>query len=304
MKITTKKEEQNYLNHVKLAIRDRMSTIRDKAKSKSKEMAEYKEYLRENKDEKAILHQSIGFTATTGKTQVALLEKLNRLMQNPYFGRINFEHNNREKTIYIGVSNFIAEQDMKKTNLIYDWRAPISSMFYDFGIGNAMYNSPSGEVFGKINLKRQYKIRKGKMLYMLDTSEHIYDELLQRELSLQSNEKMKSIVATIQREQNKIIRDETSKTLIIQGVAGSGKTSIALHRVAFKLYKFKDTISSKNILILSPNKVFSNYIANVLPELGEENIPEKTIIELVEDFLDYKYTVQSLFERVAILLKE
>lgn len=302
MKINTEKEEQNHLAHVKSAIQKRIDSIKVELKQQSKKMAGYKEYLRENKNEKSILYSSVGLTATTGETQIAFLNKLSRLRQNPYFGRIDFDPDNQEKTIYIGINNFVSEEMKDKKNLIYDWRAPISSMFYEFGIGNAVYNSPSGKITGKINLKRQYKIRNGKMLFMLDTSEHIYDELLQKELSLSSDKKMKGIIATIQKEQNTIIRDKNFRTLIIQGVAGSGKTSIALHRVAFLFYTFKDTISSKDVLILSPNKVFSDYISNVLPELGEENIPEKNIVEIVNEFLDYQFTIQPFFEQVSQLL--
>ena len=302
MKIKTEQDEQKHLQEVKTVISDKMKSIRHRVQKSADEMAEYKEYLRENKDEKAILHQSLSNTATSGETSVALLKQLNRLHRSPYFGRIDFQPTitDNEEIVYIGICNFIDEES--KTNLIFDWRAPISSMFYDFEKGNAFYEAPSGTVSGSINLKRQYKIRNGEMEFMLDTSAHIYDELLQKELSLKADEKMKSIIATIQKDQNAIIRNESSNTLIIQGVAGSGKTSIALHRVAFMLYRFRDTITSANILILSPNKVFSDYISNVLPELGEENIPEKTIIELINEFLEYQYVVQSLFAQVSLLL--
>lgn len=302
MNIKTEQDEQKRLQEVKTAISDKMKNIRHRVQKSSDEMVEYKEYLRENKDEKAILYQSLSNTATSGEASVALLKQLNRLHRSPYFGRIDFQPTitDTEEIVYIGICNFIDEES--KTNLIFDWRAPISSMFYDFEKGNAFYEAPSGTVSGNINLKRQYKIRNGEMEFMLDTSAHIYDELLQKELSLKADEKMKSIIATIQKDQNAIIRNESSNTLIIQGVAGSGKTSIALHRVAFMLYRFRDTITSTNILILSPNKVFSDYISNVLPELGEENIPEKTVIELINEFLEYQYVVQSLFLQVSLLL--
>ncbi|WP_187774839.1 HelD family protein [Pedobacter sp. BS3] len=302
MKINTEQDEQKHLQEVKTAISDKIKSIRHRLQKSSDEMAEYKEYLRENKDEKAILHQSVSNTAISGEASVALLKQLNRLYHSPYFGRIDFQPitKDNEEIVYIGICNFIDEES--KINLMFDWRAPISSMFYDFEKGNALYEAPSGTVAGNINLKRQYKIRNGEMEFMLDTSAHIYDELLQKELSLKADEKMKSIIATIQKDQNAIIRNESSNTLIIQGVAGSGKTSIALHRVAFMLYRFRETITSANILILSPNKVFSDYISNVLPELGEENIPEKTIVELINDFLEYQYVVQSLFAQVSFLL--
>ena len=135
-------------------------------------------------------------------------------------------------------------------------------------------------VSGDILLKRQFRIRKGEMQYMIDSDVTIQDDVLQKELNQASSSKMKNIVATIQREQNAIIRNEEAENLIIQGVAGSGKTSIALHRIAFLLYKFKNTISSTDMLIISPNKVFASYISNVLPELGEETIEETSLEEI------------------------
>lgn len=156
--------------------------------------------------------------------------------------------------------------------LIFDWRTPIASMFYDCEIGPAGYDAPVGRVEGLLSRKRQFKIRHGMMEYALESAVNIQDDILQRELSHTSDEKMKSIIASIQKEQNQVIRNESAKTLIIQGVAGSGKTSIALHRIAFLLYRFKDRLSAKNVTILSPNKVFGDYISNVLPELGEEQI--------------------------------
>src|SRR5690606_7905951 len=133
----------------------------------------------------------------------------------------------------------------------------------------------------------------GKMEFMIENDLNVHDEVLQEELSKSADERMKTIVATIQRDQNAVIRNESSPVLIIQGVAGSGKTSIALHRIAFLLYRYRDTIAAKNILIISPNKVFADYISNVLPELGEEHIPETGMEELAEDLLEGKFRFQT-----------
>ena len=130
-------------------------------------------------------------------------------------------------------------------------------MFYDYESDEATYSSPSGEVHGKISLKRQYRIRKGKMEYMIESSVTVHDDILQKELCSNADDKMRNIVTTIQREQNRIIRNEDTPVLIIQGVAGSGKTSIALHRIAYLLYAQKGKIASRDILIISPNKVLS-----------------------------------------------
>ena len=176
-------------------------------------------------------------------------------------------------------------------------------MFYDFELGPAWYDTPGGKVEGEIRLKRQYRIRDGRMEFMIENDVNIHDEILQKELSKAADDKMKTIVATIQRDQNAVIRNESSSVMIIQGVAGSGKTSIALHRIAFLLYRFRDSIASKDILIISPNKVFADYISNVLPELGEEQIPQMEIDELAQDLLENKFRFQSFFQQVALLLE-
>jgi DNA helicase-2/ATP-dependent DNA helicase PcrA len=155
-----------------------------------------------------------------------------------------------------------------------------------------------------MELKRQFRIRNGEMEYMLDSDITIQDDVLQKELNQATSGKMKNIVATIQREQNAIIRNEEARHLIIQGVAGSGKTSIALHRIAFMLYRFKETISSNDILIISPNKVFANYISNVLPELGEETVEETSLEEIADELFEYQIKFQSFFDQVSELLEK
>ena len=177
-------------------------------------------------------------------------------------------------------------------------------MFYDYELGKAVYTSPTGEINGDISLKRQYRIRKGKMEYMIESSLTVHDEILQKELSSNADDKMKNIVTTIQREQNRIIRNEEAHVLIIQGVAGSGKTSIALHRIAYLFYTLKGNISSKDILIISPNKVFGDYISNVLPELGEESVPETSMEQILSGVLENKYKYQNFFEQITELLEK
>lgn len=176
--------------------------------------------------------------------------------------------------------------------------------FMTYESGEATYSSPSGEVHGEISLKRQYRIRKGKMEYMIESSVTVHDDILQKELCSNADDKMKNIVMTIQREQNRIIRNEDTPVLIIQGVAGSGKTSIALHRIAYLLYTQKGKISSKDILIISPNKVFADYISNVLPELGETTVPETSMEQILSTVLDNKYKFQNFFGQVSELLEK
>lgn len=214
-----------------------------------------------------------------------LVDKYENMISYPYFARMDFKEDGIENVekCYIGISNLVNEDfDF----IIYDWRAPISSMFYDYEIGNAYYKCPDGIINGKISMKRQYKISNGKIDYMFDSNIKIDDEVLQDILSKSSDNKMKAIVTTIQREQNKAIRNEKYKNLIVQGPAGSGKTSVALHRIAYLLYKHRDIITAKNIVIFSPNNIFNDYISNVLPQLGEDNMLQTTFKEYMHKVLE------------------
>lgn len=240
-----------------------------------------------------------------GESVINKHKRLTKILAIPYFGRIDFlekKENSKVMPIYIGIHTFYDPES--RATLIHDWRAPVSSMFYDHELGEAGYRSPSGEIKGVISLKRQYRIRGGKMEFMIESALTVHDDILQKELSSNADDKMKNIVATIQREQNRIIRNEDIRTLIIQGVAGSGKTSIALHRIAYLLYTFRDSISSKDILIISPNKVFSDYISNVLPELGEETVPETSMEQILSGVLEHKYKYQTYFGLVNELLEK
>lgn len=220
------------------------------------------------------------------------IKKYKSMIKCPYFGRFDFKEDNfeDEDKIYIGLHNLM---DSKTNDIyVYDWRAPISSIFYRKEIGDASYISPKGEITGKVSLKRQYKIEKSQLKYFFDSSITINDEVLQDVLSRNSSSKMKNIVETIQKEQDIIIRDTDNELLIVQGVAGSGKTSIALHRIAFLLYTGLK-LSSNNIIIISPNSIFSNYISNVLPELGEENVIETTYDEIIKKAFGNNFKIEN-----------
>ena len=238
---------------------------------------------------------------THGQTHKQL-KHLDRLKKSPYFGRIDF-HEEGEKTadqIYIGVGSLMDEHD--EQFLIYDWRAPISSLYYDFSPGEAAYNTPSGMIEGTMELKRQFIIKEGQLKGMFDTGVTIGDTLLQEVLGGNANTQMKSIVATIQREQNHIIRNERSKFLIVQGVAGSGKTSAALQRVAYLLYRYRNTLSSDNIMLFSPNPLFNSYVATVLPELGEENMEQTTYQQYLLTRLGKQFHVEDPFSQMEYTL--
>ena len=202
-------------------------------------------------------------------------KKLQKILRSPYFGRIDFRVSQEDaaKRYYIGTFSLITDDNRV---LVYDWRAPVSGMFYDNEIGEASFTTPGGVVEGELVRKRQYKIENGKLVYSFDSSVKIDDEMLQQMLAGHADGRMRSIVTTIQREQNRAIRNESYKHLIVQGAAGSGKTSVALHRIAYLLFRHRDTITAENIIIFSPNTVFSDYISNVLPELGEANMLQTT----------------------------
>ncbi|MEJ1239968.1 3'-5' exonuclease [Chryseolinea sp. T2] len=303
----TEQSEREYLGEIREKLMLSVQLVDDNVKQFSEELRQKKQYIHEHQsgmDEADIVAagQSIDRIAFTGESVVERRRKLMKLMDSPYFGRIDFTpQRGKTNAVYIGLHSYASE--VGRSNLIYDWRAPVSSLFYDYELGEASYQTPSGQIKGEISVKRQYRIRDGKMEFMIENAVNIQDEILQRELSKSADDKMKNIVATIQRDQNAVIRNDTSKVMIIQGVAGSGKTSIALHRIAFLLYRFRDTITAKDILIISPNKVFASYISNVLPELGEETIPETGMEELASELLDHKYPFQSFFEQVTEILE-
>ena len=211
--------------------------------------------------------------------KILLLEKM---IKSPYFARIDFKFDDEDEfeKIYIGRSS------LRKNNYqemyVYDWRSPIASIFYRFMTGEAFYDAPCGRVTGELNLKRQYEIKNGKLEYFFDSDVQIVDEFLRQLLSQNTTAKMKAIVETIQHEQDVVIRDMENDLLMVQGVAGSGKTSIALHRAAYLMYQGLQTkLSANNIMIISPNSIFEQYISNVLPELGEDNV----ISSVFEDIL-------------------
>lgn len=212
------------------------------------------------------------------------LKKLLRIKDNPYFGRIDFE-SDKNYQVYVGITYLTNEEN---ENLIYDWRSPIASLFYQNDLGNTSYLAPSGKIEGNLTLKRQYVIKNRELLQIIDNSLNITDDLLQQVLATNSSDKMKNIVNTIQEEQNDIIRNLSDKNLIVEGIAGSGKTSVALHRIAYLLYQITN-LQSANILIFSPNDLFSKYISNVLPELGEDNTKETTFSDFQSSYLkEYK----------------
>ena len=222
------------------------------------------------------------------------LATVKRLLRSPYFARIDFqEKGEKPETVYIGLGSF---SDEHGHFLIYDWRAPISSIYYDGGLGKVSYQTPDGTQEATVSLKRQFVLKNGRIETMFDTTETIGDQMLLEVLGEKSDTQMKSIVTTIQREQNQIIRDTDAELLFVQGAAGSGKTSAVLQRVAYLLYRYRGNLKNSQVIMFSPNQLFSDYIGNVLPELGEQNMVQFTYYQYVTRRMP-GMQVQNLFQQ-------
>lgn len=294
------KEEKEYLNYNLKIIREKISELGQVLYDRQEKVMEFKKFIWDTRHDmdptemKTMINASdLEITMMSYKSDY--LQKLYRIQNNPYFGSITFKTDNDENKIYIGITH--VEDEEKEKYLVYDWRAPICSMFYDYELGPAEYLAPGGLIKGEITNKRQFTIKNGKLIRVFDNNINIDDELLQQVLTEEANDKMKNIVNTIQQEQNAIIRNIKDKNLIVQGIAGSGKTSVALHRIAFLLYKIKN-LTSNNVLIFSPNQIFTEYISNVLPELGEANTLQTTFNSFLESNLDEFNNVESFTEFV------
>ena len=205
-----------------------------------------------------------------------------KAIYSPYFGRIDFRRDGRNNNMQVYVGLTTIKEGMNF--YVFDWRTPIASLFYNYSVGEAQYEAPRGIIKGQIDLRRQYKIENGELKRVIESDITIDDEFLQEILANSSSDKMRNIVTTIQQEQNEIIRNRSTNNLVVQGVAGSGKTSVALHRIAYLLYQRKD-LNSDNILIFSPNDIFAEYISDVLPELGEDNVLNTTFSDLSSAYI-------------------
>ena len=290
-------EEKRLAQTISLA-EEQLKQAKEAADKKKSEIIEAKKDVRENTEHGITsLYTSDGFEALVELSQyinpvtdkiidyeeeehkILLLEKM---IKSPYFARIDFKFDDEDEfeKIYIGRSSL--RKNSYQEMYVYDWRSPIASVFYRFMTGEAFYDAPCGRVTGELNLKRQYEIKNGTLEYFFDSDVQIVDEFLRQLLSQNTTAKMKAIVETIQHEQDVVIRDMENDLLMVQGVAGSGKTSIALHRAAYLMYQGLQTkLSANNIMIISPNSIFEQYISNVLPELGEDNV----ISSVFEDIL-------------------
>ena len=287
------KKEQKHLELTTKLLRENISALAQNLYDNEEKQQEFKKYVWDTKAEldptemKTILSNNDKEIVDL-EMQAKYYKKLYKIQNNPYFGKITFEYDEGKKDIYIGLTYLTKNND----NVIYDWRSPISSIFYDYENGKCSYEAPGGTIEGYLHNKRQFTIENSKIKRVFDSKLTIQDEMLQEVLTRKNNDYMKNIVNTIQAEQNAIIRNVEDKNLIVQGIAGSGKTSVALHRIAFLLYKIKNLTSDK-VLIFAPNHIFSEYISNVLPELGEENTKETTFSDFLETYIKEYRDIES-----------
>lgn len=281
--------EKNYLNKTVSLVRKKISKLGQELYDDDSKVLEFKKLIWDTHAEmdptemRNMMAES-DLQVTIMQSKGNYLQRLFRVQNKPYFGSIRFKDNEGEEDIYIGITHV----EDKLNYYVHDWRSPICSMFYDFETGPAYYKAPASIIKGEITRKRQYIIEDAELKNIFDNDLNISDSLLQEVLAEESSDKMKNIVNTIQEEQNKVIRNTEDKNLIVEGIAGSGKTSVALHRIAFLLYRIPN-LTSNNVVVFTPNKVFSEYISNVLPELGEENTYDMTFYDLLcQNINEYK----------------
>ena len=265
---------------------EKLKNIGDKLKHEVSDLAEN---FHDKRSDLSSIYSNLAVIESLERDIAKESKRLNLQKDHPYFARIDFLPKNKKtaQKVYIGIGNLIEDNNL----YVDDWRAPISSMYYDFNLGPASFKIGTTEYSGELQLKRQYKIEDGQLISYFDTDMTINDEILQEILSHNVSVKMKQIVSTIQREQNIIVRKDKAENMLVQGVAGSGKTSIALHRAAYLLYKHRGQIKSNDILIISPNNIFSSYISEVLPQLGEDNLVETTFEQIAR--AELKRPIQS-----------
>ena len=290
-------DENKYLNKTIGKITDLLNSYGVSSEEQDKEIIKHRKFLWDNRNEldEIEINENCGQVALNEQLhakKISRIRTLEKQLSNPYFARIDFKEDGEEsESFYIGLST--VEDEDNFDIFVFDWRSPVANMFYDFEVGPAYYDAPVRRIEGHIEFTRQYNIRNGEIVFMHNSNESLCDEALTSMLSGNATDKMKNIVASIQKEQNDIIRSDDSKILFIQGAAGSGKTSIALHRSAYLLYKHRKNLSADNILIFSPNEVFAEYISDVLPELGESNIRQTTFEIFSKRFLPSNYLYES-----------
>ncbi len=277
--------EESHLSQTKDIIEDIIATKNVDIEDYKTRIVERKRFLWEHQNEfidsdLCSLMNEEDMNVSLVNDDITKVYKLYRSLETPYFSRIDFESDNKKNTYYIGLTGV----DKEYEPVVYDWRAAVANLYYNYGLGESQYESDEGLVLGTTTLKRQFDIRLGNLLSVYDNEVGVNDILLESVLAGNTDLYMRNIVDTIQKEQNDIIRASIGTDLIVEGVAGSGKTSVALHRIAYLLYNQKN-LTNKNVLIFSPSEIFTEYISSVLPELGEENVATTTFKDFAANYI-------------------
>ena len=305
----TQQYELEHLGKVKDKLAAEIKELNAQLGDKQEEIVRMKKYFWENCnefDEFGYEHytnrQMIQNEIDMAEDRMKKRQTYEKLHESPYFACVDFKYagEKEDASYYIGMASFLPKKAF--VPMIFDWRAPISGLFYDYDKGPAEFMTPQGKVHGEITHKLQYKIAKGEMEYFFENDMKIDDDILMKELGTNANARLKSIVATIQKEQNAIIRNENDRILVVQGAAGSGKTSVALHRIAYLLYHKRQELSSDNVMILTPNPIFSDYISQILPELGEDQIVEMSFDEYAKKELEGIARIETAMQQKEYLL--
>ncbi|MCU7356116.1 MULTISPECIES: RNA polymerase recycling motor HelD [Enterococcus] len=305
------KEQQHVTRTIALiyneqkVIKEQQQQLTGKMQAELKEVADYQirggsnESFYESAVEYRQHEQELLLKYHTAESQVKRLKTLYAMAGNPYFARIDFKEGQENKeTLYLGIASL---RDKNQETIVIDWRAPIANLYYEGELGPAFYETDHDRYEVELLLKRQFKIQDGQMLSMVDTSEVINDEFLLEILDEASSSQMKNIVSTIQKAQNRIIRNTTSKVMLIEGIAGSGKTSALLQRIAFLLYRNRKWLADEQVLLFSPNHLFSDYISMVLPSLGESTVPTRTFRSFMDQLLP-QFTIEKEAEQEDVFL--
>lgn len=303
--------EESYLETVIDILHEKIASIDEKMADNDKDIENMHQYFWENYNE----FDEYGYELydNTNAVKARLKEqgdyvrerfRYEKMLYSPYFGRVDFCYEGEEESesYYIGIANLA--KGRARDPYVFDWRAPVSGLFYDYDQGEASFAAPAGIIKGEITRKKQYKIKNGRLIYVLENEMNIDDEILQQALCEHADAKLKNIVTTIQREQNSIIRDSAHRILAVQGCAGSGKTSVALHRIAYLLYHNRKNLTAAQVLILSPNNIFGDYISRILPELGEENICEMTFDDFAYRKLRHFGEAEDRYDELEKMLHE
>ncbi len=295
------KKEEKILNKVGKLLNETLDSLGFDVNKEEEELKEFKKLVWEDASNFDSGEEAQAIMLTNEEENKAIMKRnyFRRLLQikkKPYFASIVFKDDDGDIfNIYMSLTYL---KDKDANNILYDWRSPICSLFYDYETGPCEYSAPGGTFHGELKRKRQYKIDNNKLVGVFDNSLNIDDEVLQEVLANGSDERMKNVVNTIQQEQNKVIRNLEDNNLIVQGIAGSGKTTVALHRIAFLLYRL-ERLSSNNILIFSPNNIFTEYISEVLPSLGEANTLQTTFNDYLASFINEYKDVEEFTEFIS-----